>query len=242
APQKEELLAELTEYKNKLAPFITDTTQMVWRALDSEGKRVLLEGAQGTMLDIDHGTYPYVTSSSTVSAGACTGLGINPKDIGKVTGIVKAYCTRVGNGPFPSEDHGEDGKRLGEQGHEFGTTTGRARRCGWFDAVATRYASRLNGCDELALMKLDVLDGFDEVKVCVAYEYNGKTIDYVPVDLENVKPIYKTFKGWNGSVGARKFEDLPQSAQDYVKLIEEISQTKVGIISTSPERDDTIIL
>lgn len=242
APSREALLAELTEYKDKLGLFITDTTQMVWKALDEENKRVLLEGAQGTMLDIDHGTYPYVTSSATVSAGACTGLGINPKDIGKVTGIVKAYCTRVGNGPFPSEDLGEDGKRLGKQGHEFGTTTGRARRCGWFDAVATRYASRLNGCDELALMKLDVLDGFDEVKVCVAYEYNGKEIDYLPADLDNVTPIYKTFKGWNNSAGARKLEDLPQSAQDYVKIIEEISKTKVGIISTSPERDDTIIL
>ena len=242
-PQAEaELIAELEGYKAKLAPYITDTTQMLWRALDEENKRVLLEGAQGTMLDIDHGTYPYVTSSATVSAGACTGLGINPKDIGKVTGIVKAYCTRVGNGPFPSEDMGEDGKRLGEQGHEFGTTTGRARRCGWFDAVATRYASRLNGCDELALMKLDVLDGFDEVKVCVAYEYNGKEIDYVPEDLENVKPIYKTFQGWDKSAGVRRFEDLPQSAQDYVKIIEEISKTKVGIISTSPEREDTIIL
>jgi len=242
APAKEELLAELNGYKEKLAPFITDTTQLVWKALDEENKRVLLEGAQGTMLDIDHGTYPYVTSSATVSAGACTGLGLNPKDIGKVTGIVKAYATRVGNGPFPTEDLGEAGKRLGEQGHEFGTTTGRARRCGWFDAVATRYASRLNGCDELALMKLDVLDGFDEVKVCVAYEYNGKEIDYLPADLENAKPIYKTFKGWENSVGARKFEDLPESAQEYVKVIEEVSKTKVGIISTSPERDDTIIL
>jgi adenylosuccinate synthase len=183
-----------------------------------------------------------VTSSATVSAGACTCLGIYPKDIGKVTGIVKAYCTRVGNGPFPTEDMGEDGKRLGEQGHEFGTTTGRARRCGWFDAVATRHASRLNGCDELSLMKLDVLDGFDEVKVCVAYEYEGKEIDYIPSNLDAVKPIYKTFKGWDKSVGVRKFEDLPQSAQEYVKVIEEVSQTKVGIISTSPERDDTIIL
>jgi adenylosuccinate synthase len=240
-PLQAELLAELEGYKAKLAPFITDTTQMVWKALDAD-KRILLEGAQGTMLDIDHGTYPYVTSSATVSAGACTGLGINPKDIGKVTGIVKAYCTRVGNGPFPSEDHGEEGKRLGEQGHEFGTTTGRARRCGWFDAVATRYASRLNGCDELALMKLDVLDGFDEVKVCVAYEVDGKEIDYLPSNLEDVKPIYKSFKGWDNSVGARTFDELPQSAQNYVKIIEEISKTKVGIISTSPERDDTIIL
>ncbi len=240
-PKESELLAELEGYKEKLAPFITDTTQLVWRAID-ENKKILLEGAQGTLLDIDHGTYPYVTSSATVSAGACTGLGINPKDIGKVIGIVKAYCTRVGNGPFPSEDFGEDGKRLGEQGHEFGTTTGRARRCGWFDAVATRHAARLNGCDELALMKLDVLDGFDEVKLCVAYEYNGETIDYMPSDLDDVKPIYKTFKGWNNSVGARKFEELPKDAQDFVKTIEEISKTKVGIISTSPERDDTIIL
>jgi len=240
-PDEFKLLEELEFYKTKLAPFITDTTQMVWKALD-EKKKILLEGAQGTMLDIDHGTYPYVTSSATVSAGACTGLGISPKDIGKVIGIVKAYCTRVGNGPFPSEDLGKEGKLLGERGHEFGTTTGRARRCGWFDAVATRYASRLNGCDELALMKLDVLDGFDEVKVCVAYELDGKEIDYLPSNLEDVKPIYKTFKGWNNSVGVRKFEDLPASAQEYVKIIEEISKTKVGIISTSPDREDTIIL
>ena len=240
-PVEAELLKELEGFNSKLAPFITDTTQMIWKALDAD-KRILLEGAQGTLLDIDHGTYPYVTSSATVSAGACTGLGINPKDIGKVTGIVKAYCTRVGNGPFPTEDLGDDGKRLGEQGNEFGTTTGRARRCGWFDAIATRYASRLNGCDELSLMKLDVLDGFDEVKVCVAYELDGEEIDYMPSNLDDVTPIYKSFKGWDKSVGVRKFEDLPATAQEYVKIIEEISQTKVGIISTSPERDDTIIL
>ena len=241
-PTSIELLKELEGYSEKLSPFITDTTQMIWKALDEDNKRVLLEGAQGTLLDIDHGTYPYVTSSATVSAGACTGLGINPKDIGKVIGIVKAYCTRVGNGPFPSEDFGEDGIRLGEQGHEFGTTTGRARRCGWFDAVATRHACRLNGVDELALMKLDVLDGFDEVKLCVAYEYNGETIEYMPTNLENVKPIYKSFKGWNNSVGARSFDALPKDAQDFVKEIEKISKTRVGIISTSPQRDDTIIL
>lgn len=241
-PSKSELLAELQDYKNKLAPFIADTTQLLWKVMDEDGKRVLLEGAQGTMLDIDHGTYPFVTSSSTVSAGACTGLGLNPKDIGKVTGIVKAYCTRVGNGPFPSEDLGEEGKKLRENGHEFGTTTGRPRRCGWFDAVACRYASRLNGCDELALMKLDVLDGFSEVKVCVAYELEGKEIDYLPQNLESVKPIYKSFKGWDKSKGARTFEELPKEAQDYIRSIEEITKTKVGIISTSPERDDTIIL
>jgi len=241
-PEKNELLAELKGYSQKLSPFITDTTQLIWKALDIENKRVLLEGAQGTMLDIDHGTYPYVTSSSTVSAGACTGLGINAKDIGKVTGIVKAYCTRVGNGPFPSEDLGEDGKLIGERGREFGTTTGRARRCGWFDAVACRYASRLNGCDELALMKLDVLDGFNEVKVCVAYELNGVEIDYLPANLDDVKPVYKSFKGWGKTEGARRFEDLPKEAQEYIKAIEEITKTKVGIISTSPEREDTIIL
>ncbi|MCF6330482.1 MAG: adenylosuccinate synthase [Sulfurimonas sp.] len=240
-PNEAELLGELEGYSSKLTPFITDTTQLVWKAID-DGKKILLEGAQGTLLDIDHGTYPYVTSSATVSAGACTGLGINPKDIGKVIGIVKAYCTRVGNGPFPSEDSGDDGKRLGEQGHEFGTTTGRARRCGWFDAVATRHACRLNGVDELALMKLDVLDGFDEVKLCVAYEHNGKQIDYMPSNLDEVTPIYKTFKGWNNSVGVREFDELPEDAQAFVKTIQEISNTKVGIISTSPERDDTIIL
>lgn len=240
-PKESELLAELEGYKSKLAPFITDTTKMVWDALDAN-KKILLEGAQGTMLDIDHGTYPYVTSSSTVSAGACTGLGLNPKDIGKVTGIVKAYCTRVGNGPFPSEDLGEDGEILRKQGHEFGTTTGRARRCGWFDAIATKYASRLNGCDELALMKLDVLDGFAEVKVCVAYELNGEQIDYIPANLDDVKPIYKSFKGWDKSAGARTFDALPKEAQEYIRAIEEITKTKVGIISTSPERDDTIIL
>jgi adenylosuccinate synthase len=240
-PNEDALLEELDGYAKVLTPYITDTTVMVWKALD-EGKRVLLEGAQGTMLDIDHGTYPYVTSSSTVSAGACTGLGLNPKDIGKVTGIVKAYCTRVGNGPFPSEDLGKDGDRMAEAGHEFGTTTGRKRRCGWFDAVACKYASRLNGCDELALMKLDVLDGFDEVKVCVAYDYNGTQIDYLPQDLENVQPIYKTFKGWDKSAGARSFSELPKEAQEYIRAIEEITQTKVGIISTSPERDDTIIM
>jgi adenylosuccinate synthase len=239
-PKEDELLVELEGYKTKLAPFITDTTQMVWRALD-EDKKILLEGAQGTMLDIDHGTYPFVTSSATVSAGACTGLGINPKDIGKVTGIVKAYCTRVGNGPFPTEDMGEDGKRLGEQGHEFGTTTGRPRRCGWFDAVALRHAVRINGVDQIALMKLDVLDGFEEIKVCVAYEINGKRIDYVPYDLEDAKPIYKSFKGWNKTEGVRDFDELPQNAKDYIVALEEMVSCKMGIVSTSPDREDTII-
>ncbi len=239
-PNEAELLDTLNGYKKILAPFITNTTNMVWKALD-ENQRILLEGAQGTMLDIDHGTYPYVTSSSTVSAGACTGLGINPKEIGQVTGIVKAYCTRVGNGPFPTEDHGQDGDRMAEVGHEFGTTTGRKRRCGWFDAVAVKYASRLNGCDQLSLMKLDVLDGFDTIKVCTAYELNGEQIDYLPQDLESVTPVYKEVEGWDKVEGCRNFEDMPENAQKYVRLIEEITSTKVGIISTSPERLDTII-
>lgn len=239
-PHKDELLDELNEYKAKLSPFITDTTNLIWKAID-KNKRILLEGAQGTMLDIDHGTYPYVTSSSTISAGACTGLGLNPKDIGNITGIVKAYCTRVGNGPFPTEDLTKDGEKLGVIGKEFGTVTGRKRRCGWFDAVAVRYASRLNGCDELALMKLDVLDGFSKIKVCVAYEYEGKRVDYMPSNIENVKPIYEELDGWDSVVGIKEFDKLPVNAKKYIEKIEEITSVKVGIISTSPERADTII-
>lgn len=240
-PTREELINELETFSAALTPYLANTTQMVWKMMDG-GQKVLLEGAQGTMLDIDHGTYPYVTSSSTISAGACTGLGINPKDIGKVTGIVKAYCTRVGNGPFPTEDHGEIGEKLRKQGHEFGTTTGRPRRCGWFDAVACRYASRINGCDELSIMKLDVLDGFDEIQVCVGYEVNGEVIDYLPLDLEAVKPVYKTFPGWEKTEGVRRFEDLPKTAQEYLRALEELTQTKIGMISTSPDRNDTILL
>ncbi|WP_148570269.1 adenylosuccinate synthase [Aliarcobacter cryaerophilus] len=239
-PTKTELLNELEDYSSKLAPYITNTTNMVWKALE-ENKRVLLEGAQGTLLDIDHGTYPYVTSSSTVSGGACTGLGLNPKDIGDITGIVKAYCTRVGNGPFPTEDFTHYGKTMGEVGKEFGAVTGRKRRCGWFDAVAVRYASRLNGCDKLALMKLDVLDGFDKIKVCVAYNYNGERIDYMPSNMDNVESIYEEIDGWDSVVGIRKYEDLPINAKKYIEKIEEITNVKVGIISTSPERDDTIL-
>jgi len=239
-PTKESLLEELEGYREALEPYITDTTIMMWEILD-EGKKILLEGAQGTMLDIDHGTYPFVTSSTTVTAGACSGLGINPKDIGKVTGIAKAYCTRVGNGPFPSEDLGVEGEKLRENGHEFGTTTGRPRRCGWFDAVAMRHAVRVNGVDQIALMKLDVLDGFDDVKVCVAYEIDGKEINYVPYDLESAKPIYKTFAGWDKTEGIREFDNLPDTAKSYIQTLEDMVGCKIGIISTSPDREDTII-
>jgi len=240
APDENTLLEELRSYRDILGGFITDTTQMMWSIMD-ENKKILLEGAQGTMLDIDHGTYPFVTSSTTVSAGACAGLGINPKDLGVVTGIAKAYCTRVGNGPFPSEDLGEEGERLRKNGREFGTTTGRPRRCGWFDAVAMRHAVRVNGVDQVSLMKLDVLDGFDEVKVCVAYSVNGEEINYVPYDLEDATPIYKSFTGWDKSEGVREFDALPQTAKDYILALEDMIGTKIGIISTSPEREDTII-
>lgn len=239
-PEQEVLLTELQGYNTALAPYIVDTTQMVWNIMEAD-KKILLEGAQGTMLDIDHGTYPYVTSSTTVSAGACAGLGINPKDIGTVTGIAKAYCTRVGNGPFPSEEFGEQGEQLRKNGHEFGTTTGRPRRCGWFDAVAMRHAVRVNGVDQVSLMKLDVLDGFASIKVCIAYEVNGERIEYVPYDLEDAKPIYKSFAGWDKTEGIRSFEALPETAKAYILALEEMIGTKIGIISTSPEREDTII-
>lgn len=239
-PNEKELLELLESYKKELAPLIANTTIMVWDAIDAD-KKILLEGAQGTLLDIDHGTYPYVTSSSTVSAGACTGLGISPKDIGQVTGIVKAYTTRVGNGPFPSEDFTDEGQKIADIGKEVGVTTGRGRRCGWFDAIAVKHAARLNGCDQLSLMKLDVLDGFPKIKICVAYDLNGERIDYMPSDLDNVKPIYEEFDGWDKVEGVREYDALPENAKKYIEKIEEVTSVKVGIVSTSPERADTII-
>ncbi|MFV0481743.1 MAG: adenylosuccinate synthase [Campylobacteraceae bacterium] len=240
-PTRDELSVQLKGYAKALLPFITDTTALLWKYID-EDKKILLEGAQGTLLDIDHGTYPYVTSSSTIAAGACTGLGLNTKDIGFVTGIVKAYCTRVGNGPFPTEDFGDDGERLREKGAEFGTTTGRPRRCGWFDAVALKFASRINGCDQLAIMKLDVLDGFDKVKICVAYEIDGKKIDYLPENLNDAKPVYEELEGWDKVEGIREYDKLPKAAKNYLKRMEELTKTKIGLISTGPDRKDTIIL
>lgn len=238
-PTGEELKKELTHYANVLTPYITNTTHKIWNAQDA-GKKILLEGAQGTMLDIDHGTFPFVTSSSTISAGACTGLGLSPKDIGKITGVTKAYCTRVGSGPFPSEDFGKDGDHIADIGKEYGTTTGRKRRCGWLDAVAVRHACRLNGCDELALMKIDVLDGMSEIKICVAYEYKGERINYVPRDLQNAKPIYETLSGWDSTEALRDWERVPKNAKKYIEKIEELVGVKISIISTSPKRDDVI--
>ncbi|EAJ2898608.1 adenylosuccinate synthase [Campylobacter coli] len=240
-PDSDELLSDLKRFNEILTPFITDTTRMLWKALD-EDKKVLLEGAQGSMLDIDHGTYPYVTSSSTISAGALTGLGLNPKEVGSIIGIVKAYTTRVGNGAFPTEDKGESGEKIAQIGKEIGVSTGRKRRCGWFDAIAVKYTARLNGLDALSLMKLDVLDGFEKVKICRAYEYKGMEIDYIPSDLENVKPIYEEMDGWDKVFGIKDYDLLPENAKKYIARLEELCGVKIKYISTSPERDDTIIL
>lgn len=240
-PSLDSMLLELESNFKFIKQYVVDSTKMLWEAQDSN-KKILLEGAQGSMLDIDHGTYPFVTSSSTIAAGACSGSGLSPKSINKVIGITKAYCTRVGNGAFPTEECGEVGSYLRDKGYEFGTTTGRARRCGWFDAVAVKYASRLNGCDYLSIMKLDVLDGLEKIKVCVGYEYNGNIIDYMPSDLSRVKPVYKEFSGWDRSAGIREFDKLPESARAYIKELEKLCNTPISIISTSPDRKDTIIL
>jgi len=240
-PNKQNLLDELQNFSKVLSPYITDTTRLLWKALD-DNKRILLEGAQGSMLDIDHGTYPFVTSSSTISAGALIGLGLNPKEAGKIIGVVKAYTTRVGNGAFPSEDLGEEGEKIAQIGKEIGVSTGRKRRCGWFDAVAVRYTARLNGLDCLALTKLDVLDGFKTIKICRAYKYKGQEIDYMPNDLENAKPIYEELSGWDKIFGIKDYDLLPQNAKKYISRIEELVGVKVKFISTSPERDDTITL
>ncbi|WP_104741734.1 adenylosuccinate synthase [Helicobacter ailurogastricus] len=224
----------LMSYAPKVLPYIIDTTALLWEAIDRQQK-ILLEGAQGSMLDVDFGTYPYVTSSTTIAAGACSGSGLSVKDIGKIIGVAKAYCTRVGLGPFPTEDLGQVGAFLRERGHEFGTTTNRARRCGYFDAVAVKYACRLNGCDEVALMKLDVLDGLEEILVGVGYENTSP-------NLEGAKPIYKSFKGWNNSAGVSDFNALPKEAQAYILALQEIIGVKIGAVSTSPKRENMVLL
>ncbi|MEC5289227.1 adenylosuccinate synthase [Aurantimonas sp. C2-6-R+9] len=239
------ILDELTSIADEITPFI----DRVWRLLDERrkaGDRILFEGAQGTLLDIDHGTYPFVTSSNTVAGQASAGSGLGPGSIGFVLGITKAYTTRVGEGPFPSEQDNEIGRFLGEKGREFGTVTGRKRRCGWFDAVLVRQAVALNGIDGLALTKLDVLDGLEEIKIVVGYNLDGKQIDYLPASLseqQRVKPIFETLEGWKDTTaGARRWNDLPAQAVKYVRHIEELVQAPVTLLSTSPERDDTILV
>ncbi len=228
----------------KLRPFIENTVVYLHRALE-RGKEILFEGAQGTFLDIDHGTYPYVTSSNTTAGGACTGTGVPPHRMDRVVGVMKAYTTRVGEGALPTEDRQFTG-RLHKLGREFGATTGRKRRCGWFDVVATRYATMINGIDELAITNLDGLDHVDPIRVCVAYRLNGKRLNVPPSDatqLANCKPVYQQLRGWNKSTrAARKLSQLPSAAQDYVKYISNLTGGKLSMVSVGPERGETIIL
>ena len=243
--KKEELMKDLL----KIAPEVLRFSQPVWRKMDqfrSEGKKILFEGAQGILLDVDHGTYPYVTSSNTVAGAAAIGTGCGPNVIDYVLGITKAYTTRVGEGPFPTELKDETGELLGKRGNEFGTVTGRKRRCGWFDAVLVRQTVKISGINGIALTKLDVLDACDEIKMCVEYDLDGEKLDYLPAAAEDqarVKPIYKTFKGWmKSTMGVRSYEELPQEAKVYLCELEDFIGTKISSISTSPEREDTILI
>jgi len=237
--------AELLAVAPKILPFMAPTWDLLETARRA-GKRILFEGAQGALLDVDHGTYPFVTSSHTVAANAASGSGLGPKAIGYVLGIAKAYATRVGGGPFPTELHDEIGERIGDRGHEFGTNTGRRRRCGWFDAVLVRQAVKTSGIDGIALTKLDILDGFTEIKVCVGYDLDGERIDRLPAGQAaqaRVTPIYETIEGWTGTTaGARSWAALPAQAIKYVRRIEELIEAPVALLSTSPERADTILV
>ncbi|MEM9331791.1 MAG: adenylosuccinate synthase [Pseudomonadota bacterium] len=239
------IFEELKQVAERMVPY----SEPVWRLLDNEkrkGSRILFEGAQGTLLDVDHGTYPFVTSSNTVAGQAAAGSGMGPGSVGYILGITKAYTTRVGEGPFPTELHDEVGQFLGERGHEFGVVTGRKRRCGWFDAVLVRQAVATNGITGIALTKLDVLDGLEEIKICVGYKIDGEDLDYLPASQgrqARVEPIYETLEGWKGTtVGARSWNDLPAQAVKYVRHVEELIGAPVALLSTSPEREDTILV
>lgn len=241
----DEIIDTYTAYAVRLAPYVGNISVELHRSLKT-GKQILFEGAQGTHLDIDHGTYPFVTSSNTLSGNACCGAGIGPKEIQHVIGIVKAYTTRVGRGPFPSELFDDIGDTIQEKGAEFGATTGRRRRCGWLDTVILNNAVRLNGLTGLAVTKLDVLGGLDSLNICTGYEYQGKTLDYFPGDLQilgECKPIYETHPGWSEDIsGIRNYNDLPENTKKYLRRIEEIAETPIQIISIGPARDETIIL
>jgi adenylosuccinate synthase len=243
--EKNKLKSELL----KIAPEILKYSKPVWKKIDefkSKGKKILFEGAQGILLDVDHGTYPFVTSSNTVASAAATGTGCGPNTINYVLGITKAYTTRVGEGPFPTELKDDIGELLGSRGKEFGTVTSRKRRCGWFDGVLVRQTIKISGIDGIALTKLDVLDELDEIKICVKYEVDGKEMDYFPAAVDDqlkTKPIYKTFAGWKTSTkGTRNMKDLPEKAKTYIHAIEDFVGAKISSISTSPEREDTILL
>ena len=243
--QKDQLKKDLL----KIAPEILKFSQPVWKKIDefkSKRKKILFEGAQGILLDVDHGTYPFVTSSNTVASSASTGSGCGPNTINYVLGITKAYTTRVGEGPFPTELKDKIGELLGTRGKEFGTVTSRKRRCGWFDGVLVRQTIKISGINGIALTKLDVLDELEEIKMCIAYEIKGKKINYLPASTDeqlNIKPVYKSFNGWKSSTkGIKKFDDLPDNAKLYVTELEKFLETKVSSISTSPERNDTILI
>jgi adenylosuccinate synthase len=239
----DELFERAVTWGEKLAPYVDDVGVAIDRAM-RDGKSVLLEGAQATLLDVDHGTYPYVTSSTTIAGGACAGAGLGPTRIDSVIGVSKAYTTRVGGGPFPTEDDGPAGEHMGRVGHEFGATTGRKRRCGWLDLVVMRYAVRVNGITGLALGKLDILTGLPELQLCVAYKVDGKELREIPASirtLERCEPIYKTFRGWDESLAdARSLEDLPQAARDYIRWIEDALEVPVDLLGVGPDRDATI--
>lgn len=242
---KDEILAELKKVAPKLLPYVTP----VWRLLDQmrgRGERILFEGAQGAMLDVDHGTYPFVTSSNTLGGAAAVGSGMGPHSLGYVLGITKAYTTRVGSGPFPTELHDDIGQTIGERGREFGTVTGRKRRCGWFDAVMVRQTTKIAGIRGIALTKLDVLDGLEMLKICVGYKYQGEEYDYFPASMKvqaGVEPIYEEIEGWKESTyGARSWAELPAQAIKYIRRIEELIECPVALLSTSPKREDTILV
>jgi adenylosuccinate synthase len=237
------IIAEYQEFDKQIDPYVTDTALYLNNAL-AAGRRIIAEGAQGALLDIDHGTYPFVTSSNPTSGGACTGLGIPPTAVDDIAGVVKAYCTRVGNGPFPTELNDPTGERLRTLGHEFGSTTGRPRRCGWFDAVALRYSAMINGITRIAVTKLDVLDTFEEIRVCVAYEVRGRRLKSFPTDLstlEGVTPVYESYAGWRTPIAqARTYGDLPAAARAYCDALARLTGTGVWLVSVGPRRDQTI--
>lgn len=240
----DEIVEELLSYAERLRPMVADTGHLIDEALE-RGEIVVFEGGQATMLDIDHGTYPFVTSSTATAAGAASGSGVGPGRLDRIVGIVKAYTTRVGSGPFPTELFDERGDWLRSAGFEFGTTTGRPRRVGWYDAPITRYATRINGITDLVLTKLDILTGLEQIPVCVAYDVDGTRFDEVPVnqtDFHHAKPIYESYPGWSEDIStARTFEDLPQTAQDYVLALEKMSKTRLSVIGVGPERDQVIV-
>ncbi len=240
-----EIIELYAYYKERIAPYVADTAYIINKAID-EKRRVLFEGAQGTLLDIDHGTYPYVTSSYPIAGGVCTGAGVGPTKINRVLGIVKAYTTRVGDGPFPTELLDATGSAIRDKGHEFGTTTGRPRRCGWLDGIVLRYSAMINGLTDLAITKLDVLSGLKELKLCVAYKYRDKVLENFPGDLEilaECAPVYESLPGWNEDITkCRSIEELPENAKKYLRRIEEFCGVKINIVAVGPERGETIVV